>query len=367
MTPTDKNKSKSKTSASKKIADKKAISRPIGQVLKKARLEKGIRLTQIVQQLNISQSYIQAIEEGKINELPKEQTYTIGFVKSYAQAVDLDCQETVEKFKQEFYAESEQYDLSEDEAEIEEQESIIHNPSPNSKILWGSLGVAALAIGIWYFASKSSLSDSDKEAESVMEEATEDTEKLVEAAKQLPIDYPVAQQVATGLVKEDVSYTNNKAAAEKAGKKSDSEMEDATFVYEDNQENEVIATPEDSDSVMVISEEPADNKSDSDMDSESKGFVSDPSKLPILITVTEDTWIEIKDPENEDLYLSKVIAPGYIYQVPKKGLVLSTGNAGATLITVGSNSLPSIGKDGQVLKDVYLGVVELKEKYIKND
>jgi|GEM_PF-5662040 len=363
MTPTDKNKSKPKTSASKKTADKKAISRPIGQVLKKARLEKGIRLTQIVQQLNISQAYIQAIEEGKINELPKEQTYTIGFVKSYAQAVDIDCQETVEKFKQEFYAESEQYDLSEDKAEIEEQESIIHNPSPNSKILWGSLGVAALAIGIWYFASKSSLSVLDKEVESVIEEVTKDSEKPVEAEKQLPIDYPVAQQVATGLVKDDVSNTDNKAA-ENANQKTDSEKAEVTFVYEDNQENKVI-TPESSDSVMVISEETSDNKSDSDMDSEPKGFVSDPSKLPILITVTEDTWVEIKNPENEDLYLSKVISPGYIYQVPKKGLVLSTGNAGATLVTVGSQSLPSIGKNGQVMKDIYLGVVELKEKYIK--
>jgi len=57
---------------------KKSGARTVGQILKKARLEKGFRLTQIVQQLNISQSYIQAIENGKINELPKNKLIQLG-------------------------------------------------------------------------------------------------------------------------------------------------------------------------------------------------------------------------------------------------------------------------------------------------
>lgn len=379
MTPTDKNKTKSKTSASSKSTIKKTTSRSVGQILKKARLEKGIRLTQIVQQLNISQAYIQAIENGKINELPKEQTYTIGFVKSYAQAVDLDPEEIIEKFKQEFYAESDQYDLAENDIEAEETDSTIHNPSPNSKILWGSLGAAALAIGVWYFVSKNSFFDQEAQndqSEAALETVAKETENLVEAEKpeekkQAPIDYPVAQQVSTGLVREENSLTRAQQA--KASPEPDAEnnqqleveKDDVDFVYEDDKENKDDNSEMDSNSETPLSQDILNKDSDAGVEPEQKAFVSDPNKLPVLITVTEDTWIEIKDPENEDLYLSKVISPGYVYQVPKKGLVLSTGNAGATLITVENKFLPSIGKEGQVLKDVYLGVVELKDKYLR--
>tara|TARA_R110002050_G_scaffold19460_2_gene56009 strand:- start:572 stop:1699 length:1128 start_codon:yes stop_codon:yes gene_type:complete len=375
MTPkNNKNKSKSKTSASSSMdsnpAAKKSGARTVGQILKKARLEKGFRLTQIVQQLNISQSYIQAIENGKINELPKEQTYTIGFVKSYAQAVDLDVQEIVDQFKQEFYEKSDQYELVENEIEAEDAVADENNDAPNSKVLWGSFGVAVLAIIIGYAVSKSSLFSGDTEVQdssvtiqdgSVMTQESTENSMVKKKAVPTSLDAPLAAQQPlpqTKTAPDQGEVLKQDPGVEKKG---------VTFVYKNKENDKVVATTDPSDSVltMVDDKSSAENTEKSVPIKEDKGFVSDPNKLPILITVSEDTWIEIKDPVNEDLYLSKVISPGYIYQVPKKGLVLSTGNAGATIITVGSNSLPSIGKEGKVMHDIYLGAVELKDKYIK--
>jgi cytoskeleton protein RodZ len=374
MAPTKKNKPKSKNTASSKSIEKKPVARPVGQILKKARLEKGMRLTQIVQQLNISQSYIQAIENGKINELPKEQTYTIGFVKSYAHAVDLDAEEIVDKFKQEFYSESGQYDLSDNESESEEELSFNQGGSPNSKILWGSLGVALFAIIVVYFVTKSSLFDTDKKnmEESILEEAASESVIQDEDDKQLPIDYPAAQEtLTTETDAKDIGMDTPSDPDAGFTQEDSAEIEKAkvTLVYENEEKNRTLESKVTSEPVITVSAVETKNQSTTTapevQEKEPKGFVSDPNKLPILITVTEDTWVEVKDPVNEDLYLSKVISPGYIYQIPKKGLVLSTGNAASTIVTVGSASIPSIGKNGQVLKDIPLGVAELKEKYMK--
>ena len=295
--------------------------------------------------------------------MPKEQTYTIGFVKSYAQAVDLDVQEIVDQFKQEFYGESDQYELVENEIEAEDAVADENNDAPNSKVLWGSFGVAVLAIVIGYAVSKSSLFSGDTEVQDGSVTTQESTENSMVKKKAVTasLDAPLAVQQPLPQTKTTPDQ------GEVLKQDSDVEKKDVTFVYKNKENDKVVATTDPSDSVltMVDDKSSAENAENSAPVKEDKGFVSDPNKLPILITVSEDTWIEIKDPVNEDLYLSKVISPGYIYQVPKKGLVLSTGNAGATIITVGSTSLPSIGKQGKVMHDIYLGAVELKDKYIK--
>jgi transcriptional regulator with XRE-family HTH domain len=85
--------SASKSSAAKKNA---------GQLLRKARLAKGYKVTQVVQKLNISEDYVKAIENNDFKRLPPELTYALGFVRSYAQVVDLDHKEIVELFKTDF-------------------------------------------------------------------------------------------------------------------------------------------------------------------------------------------------------------------------------------------------------------------------
>jgi cytoskeleton protein RodZ len=62
---------------------------PAGERLRVAREEKGLSLEDVAAQTRIPQRHLASIETGDWDSLPAP-TYTIGFAKSYAAAVDLD-------------------------------------------------------------------------------------------------------------------------------------------------------------------------------------------------------------------------------------------------------------------------------------
>ena len=66
----------------------------LGQLLKKARLEKGISLEQLEEMTKIRKRYLEAIEEGDYNVLPGN-FYVRAFIKNYAEAVGLDPNEVL--------------------------------------------------------------------------------------------------------------------------------------------------------------------------------------------------------------------------------------------------------------------------------
>jgi cytoskeletal protein RodZ len=60
----------------------------VGEILKKARLEKQLTLEQISRQTRIALKYLQAIEVNDYKQLPPA-TFTKGFIQNFAKAVDL--------------------------------------------------------------------------------------------------------------------------------------------------------------------------------------------------------------------------------------------------------------------------------------
>jgi cytoskeleton protein RodZ len=74
----------------------------------------------------------------------------------------------------------------------------------------------------------------------------------------------------------------------------------------------------------------------------------------IVIHVTEDSWIQVRDLSGA-LLISQILHPGNSYRVPKQGgLTLMTGNAGALQFLVDGNLVPSIGPPSSVRRDVVL-------------
>ncbi len=72
----------------------------VGDVLRQRRTEYGLVLDDIEADLCIRKSYVQAIEAGQYDRLPAA-TYAVGFVRAYAELVDLDATEMVRRFKKE--------------------------------------------------------------------------------------------------------------------------------------------------------------------------------------------------------------------------------------------------------------------------
>ncbi|MFH1565470.1 MAG: helix-turn-helix domain-containing protein [bacterium] len=71
-----------------------------GQKLKNKRLEKGLELEAVSDELQITEIYLAAIENGNFDELPGE-VYIKKFLQSYCDFLDLDFEEIFKEYEQE--------------------------------------------------------------------------------------------------------------------------------------------------------------------------------------------------------------------------------------------------------------------------
>jgi cytoskeletal protein RodZ len=69
----------------------------VGEILKQARLEKGLTLEQVSKNIRINKSQLSLLEEE--TEPLVCDVYKLGFVRLYAQYLELDTEDIVEKFK----------------------------------------------------------------------------------------------------------------------------------------------------------------------------------------------------------------------------------------------------------------------------
>ena len=70
----------------------------VGAMLARARRQRDQEVADVAANLRIRRVYLQAIEEGRYAELPGT-TYAVGFVRSYAEYLDLDSEFLVERFQ----------------------------------------------------------------------------------------------------------------------------------------------------------------------------------------------------------------------------------------------------------------------------
>lgn len=81
----------------------------------------------------------------------------------------------------------------------------------------------------------------------------------------------------------------------------------------------------------------------------------------VTIRALTNSWIQIRDDIAGELLLTRLLRVGDSYAVPeRKGLKLSTGNAGALEILVDGKAVPAIGGDGDVRRNVALDADKLK-------
>jgi cytoskeleton protein RodZ len=73
----------------------------------------------------------------------------------------------------------------------------------------------------------------------------------------------------------------------------------------------------------------------------------------IDIRARADCWIQIRDGD-DGIVFARVLKAGETYRVPRAGLILRTGNAGALEVLVNGKPAPSIGTVGTLRRDVRL-------------
>jgi len=73
----------------------------IGQILKQARLEKGLSIATVAKRTKGRQDYLEAIEKNKFDQLPSS-AFVKGFIQNYAKTVSLDPNTAAAVFRRDF-------------------------------------------------------------------------------------------------------------------------------------------------------------------------------------------------------------------------------------------------------------------------
>ena len=115
----------------------------VGEELREARIALGVSVEDAATQLRINKRYLQALEEGRVKDLPGA-AYAVGFVRSYATALGLDPDDAVRRFR----------DMS-GTAVTKSGDLVFPEPVPRRGIPTGILAAAGVAIALagyvaWY-------------------------------------------------------------------------------------------------------------------------------------------------------------------------------------------------------------------------
>lgn len=124
-----------------------------GDTLRNARLRTGLDLRDVAATLRIRYVYLQAIEDGRYSDLPGT-AYAVGFLRSYADYLQIDSESLIQRFKEEASSSSRQ-------PEFYFPTPVTEGRVPGGTILLTAVVLAGLAYGGWYYLSTTDRSMAD--------------------------------------------------------------------------------------------------------------------------------------------------------------------------------------------------------------
>jgi cytoskeleton protein RodZ len=285
-----------------------------GADLRAARERIGWSLSAMADALRIRLQHLEALEEGRIGDLPGN-AYALGFLRTYASALGLDPNEIARRFKAEAASVNRKTDLA------------FPAPVPERGIPAGAvvlLGVL-LAVGAyigWYRLSG--------EGRLPAETTTQIPARLAPLAQQAVPPSAPPQAPASA------------AAPGQAGNTAPAPTENVPA-----QQAEAPPSPSISPSSaaaaplnpLPVAAVPSPNASD---------------QSRIMLAAFADSWVQVRDRSGQIL-LNRILHPGDTWVVPAQpNLLLTTGNAGGTVLVVDGTMGTPLGASGAVRRDLPL-------------
>lgn len=267
----------------------------VGEVLRRTREFYGKTLDDVEHALRIRASQLGAIERGDISELPGR-VYAIGFVRSYAEYLELDGARVVRLFKAQFMD--------------GQGKSALSFPVPASETktpaLWlvsGALVLASLFMLVWHNYNKPDRSLVQEVASLPEHIETHVNEEILIDALDIPLQEAAAQT-----------------------------------------------------QIGVVEDSPAEGATD-EPEIENMGGMQ---QAGIILKINDDSWVEIKDGEGGILVSRVLEKGEEYFVPDNPGLSMSLGNAANVEIIVEGRSLKPLGGDGDVRRGIPLNTTYLK-------
>jgi cytoskeleton protein RodZ len=324
----------------------------VGNLLRAERERRDLSVDDVAANLRIRRALIDAIEHGRFKELPGA-PYAVGFIKTYAEFLELDREEVIRRFKTE--AEG-----IENRKELNFPRPLSESRLPGGVLLLVSAVIAACAYAFWHFQS------ADERTQ--MPRVAALPERLAHLAAPVPAAESAAaatnaavippQQAADASPPAAASVAATPAPASSPTPAQESAAAPAPVPAPASQPvPQAAATPTPAPAPAVApapaAEVAAIPSAPTDTSSQPRVF-GEGGPNRIVIRATADSWIQIRDTSGTVAF-TRVMRPGDVYNVPNRtDLSLYTGSAGALEITVDGKIVPSIGQPGAVRRDVLL-------------
>jgi cytoskeleton protein RodZ len=282
----------------------------LGADLRVARLRLGADLEALSAALHIRVSYLQALESGRLDEIPGT-AYVLAFLRSYAAALGIDPEETVKRLRAETPLTR--------KPELSFPSPVPERGIPSMALVLLGLVLAIGAYGGWYELTGANARFAEPVA------AVPD--RLAPLADAAGIRMTPSPQVAS-IQPGPVTPLSSRLPTDAVG-------------------------------AYILPSVPPSQAAAMSM----PPIVAAPAPVPdrVVLKAKADSWIQVRDKQGNVL-INRVLRTGESWVVPadKPQLLLTTGNAGGTDLIVDGAEIPSIGADGTVRRDLPLDPDQLK-------
>lgn len=347
----------------------------VGEVLRRNRLFYEKSIADVESVLRIRAAYLEALERGEFNRLPGR-VYAIGFVRSYAEYLGLDPDTMIRKFKAQAggYTVKPEFTLPVPASE---------SRAPGRWVVVSSLACAVAAFSLWLIFAQNNQSVSPEilapesavaSPEPAQPSTFQSGDMQADAtAAPAPSSATVASApqpalpVPTSDIESGASLSPSGVPDEAAGHRAAAIEPAAGLAVAPPEEAPLTSNERTTDiSFTPPAAQPPAVAPPSRGATAAPSSTSEPLMEPepdviappggadhrVQIKAIQSTWIEIRDAEGVVL-LSSILRAGDMYFVPdKKGLLLSTGNAGGFEIEVDGKPVPKLGEIGDVRRSV---------------
>jgi cytoskeleton protein RodZ len=316
--------------------------RIIGQLLRETREGFGSDLNRVATALRIRAAYLEAIEEGRYDQLPGA-VYALGFVRAYATHLGLDGEEAVRRFKLEAEGFEGQRDLT-------FPVPLAERSVPGGTMLLVAVILAICGYGLWYYLSSSARPRPERVAAVPVE--------LAPRAAPTPAPQPAAEVPAA--LPSDAAPPEAPTATATAAAPADVAPPPAP----------VAETPPPPAPPVAMTPPPAPAPPPAAALPSVPEPVAPPpivekpriygvanGRTRIVLRAVSDSWIQVRDANNVAIF-SRQLHAGDSYRVPDQpGLTMHTGVPNALTATVDGRAVPNFR--GGVKTNILLEPVRL--------
>jgi cytoskeleton protein RodZ len=354
-----------------------AMRNAAGETLRERRTQLRLDLDAVAEALRIKPVYLAAIEQGRTEELPGP-TYAIGFIRAYATYLGLDGERVLDIYRQEAAEAQTRPDLT-------LPVPLGERGVPGVRVLLSGLVLALLGYGVWYYVNAGQRERPERVAAvpAELQQLTAPTPAVQAISNQTPADPTPANQggaPTAGIAPENMKTSPASRAAPQP-KSAPTGAGTPRGVAAPQFSSGLLNQPQAAASAVTPANSPlgptaasgapvgdavagavgvASTGSGAQPDTVTGGkpepdgaAASATPSGSIDIRALADSWVQIRDAD-QGIVFARVLKVGETYRVPRSGLILRTGNAGALEVLVDGKPAPALGAMGTLRRNVTL-------------